>query len=233
MYTLIGGDGKEYGPVTAANVHDWISARRANLDTRARLEGTTEWKRLGDFPEFSATPSFAPPPLGIPSAIPTSATLPLANLWLRLAGALIDWVLNSICMLPTAFALYQKLTEVLSDGKFSPERIAGAMDGTFAKSVPYLIALAAVQAFFLTTRGQSVGKMAVGTRIVRAGTEAAPGFLHAVLIRSAVPWVITHAFQNPILSFLGTLFWIVDICFIFREDHRCLHDLMADTKVIK
>jgi uncharacterized RDD family membrane protein YckC len=28
------------------------------------------------------------------------------------------------------------------------------------------------------------------------------------------------------------VFWVTDSCFIFRADHRCLHDLMAGTKVV-
>ena len=33
MYTIIGGDGKEYGPVTAEQIRSWIAAGRANLET--------------------------------------------------------------------------------------------------------------------------------------------------------------------------------------------------------
>ena len=32
---------------------------------------------------------------------------------------------------------------------------------------------------------------------------------------------------------LGFVFLLVDFCFIFREDARCLHDLSAGTKVVK
>jgi uncharacterized RDD family membrane protein YckC len=35
------------------------------------------------------------------------------------------------------------------------------------------------------------------------------------------------------VPFVGVLFWFVDNCFIFRDDHRCLHDLMGGTKVVK
>ena len=31
----------------------------------------------------------------------------------------------------------------------------------------------------------------------------------------------------------GGLFSIVDICFIFRDDRRCIHDLIAGTQVVK
>jgi hypothetical protein len=59
MYTIIGGDGKEYGPVSAEQVRSWISGGRANRQTRIRAEGTLEWKTVGEFPELDA-----PPPMG-------------------------------------------------------------------------------------------------------------------------------------------------------------------------
>ena len=59
MFTILGADGKEYGPVPAHRVQEWISGGRANFQTKARRADETEWKTLGDFPEFSAPP---PPP---------------------------------------------------------------------------------------------------------------------------------------------------------------------------
>lgn len=70
MYKLIGADGKEYGPVPAEVVREWIRERRANAQTRARPEGTPDWRTLGALPEFAGdlSASFAPPPLpGLPS----------------------------------------------------------------------------------------------------------------------------------------------------------------------
>lgn len=73
MFTIIGGDGKEYGPATAEQIRSWITAGRANLETKAKAAGSDEWRRLGDYPEFAAAtptmPGFAP----IPDA-PTPAT---------------------------------------------------------------------------------------------------------------------------------------------------------------
>lgn len=60
MFTILGADGKEYGPTSAEQIAEWIKGGRANLQTRARREGETEWKTLGDFAEFGA--AGAPPP---------------------------------------------------------------------------------------------------------------------------------------------------------------------------
>ena len=55
MYKIIGADGKEYGPVTADQLRQWIRDRRANAQTKVQVEGSAEWKKLADFPEFAAT----------------------------------------------------------------------------------------------------------------------------------------------------------------------------------
>src|SRR5512142_249577 len=62
MFIILGADGKEYGPVAADKIQAWIRDGRANLQTKARRDGETEWKTLGDFAEFGAAAG-APPPL--------------------------------------------------------------------------------------------------------------------------------------------------------------------------
>lgn len=53
MYKIIGADKKEYGPVTADQMHRWISEGRANAQTLVQAEGTADWKPLGQIPEFA------------------------------------------------------------------------------------------------------------------------------------------------------------------------------------
>ena len=72
MFTILGSDGKEYGPVSADQLRAWIIAGRANLDTMAKFAGSEEWRRLGDCPEF-ATPSL-PPPIPAPESQKSAAT---------------------------------------------------------------------------------------------------------------------------------------------------------------
>ena len=63
MYTIIGGDGSEYGPVTADQIRTWIAAKRASLDTMAKAQGTEDWKRLSEFPEFQPGATGVAPPM--------------------------------------------------------------------------------------------------------------------------------------------------------------------------
>jgi len=58
MYRIIGADGRQYGPVSAEQLQQWIVEGRANAQTQTFAESATEWKPLGAVPEFAAR--FAP-----------------------------------------------------------------------------------------------------------------------------------------------------------------------------
>src|SRR5258706_16258525 len=71
MYRIIGADQKEYGPVSADQLRQWIAQGRANAQSKIRLDGTEDWKSLSDFSEFAsdlAAKTAPPPPLSPPSA---------------------------------------------------------------------------------------------------------------------------------------------------------------------
>ena len=74
MYKIIGADGKEYGPITADQLRQWIAEGLANALTKILPEGTTEWKPLSEFPEFAGAPPSAPPSL--PYTPMTTAAVP-------------------------------------------------------------------------------------------------------------------------------------------------------------
>src|SRR5690349_8107496 len=54
MYRIFGADGKEYGPVSAEVLRQWIAQGRANALTKVLAEGATEWKPLSELIEFAA-----------------------------------------------------------------------------------------------------------------------------------------------------------------------------------
>ncbi len=57
QYIIIGGDGKEYGPVTADEVREWVQAGRANGETRIKPEGAADWSSLRELPELAGDSS--------------------------------------------------------------------------------------------------------------------------------------------------------------------------------
>ncbi len=70
MYKIIGTDGKEYGPVSLAQIRQWISEGRINRQTRMQGPGGGEWKPAADFTELG----FAPAAGSAPPALPTWPT---------------------------------------------------------------------------------------------------------------------------------------------------------------
>jgi hypothetical protein len=70
MYKIIGADGKEYGPITVEQLRQWIAEGRANLQTQVLPEGATEWKTVGQLPEFAGA-SPGPGPVPVISPQPT------------------------------------------------------------------------------------------------------------------------------------------------------------------
>ena len=227
MFTIIGGDGKEYGPVTVEQIRQWITAGRANLATQAKALGTDEWRRVGDFAEF-ASPDGAPPVLPGASPLPgVPADGSLAHPSMRLLAAFIDGFIESLCWLPTSQVVMRSFSNIVSSGQVNPQDLVEIMISSISKSVPYLVGLILLQATLLTLRGQTIGKILTRLRVVRAKDGGPAGFLHGFLLRGFVPRCLRH------VPLVGALFWLVDTCFIFRDDHRCLHDLMAGTKVVK
>ena len=70
MYVIIAGDGKEYGPVSGAELRQWVSEERLNAGSLVKTENAAEFRPLSTFPEFADLFGIAgrvlntPPPLG-------------------------------------------------------------------------------------------------------------------------------------------------------------------------
>ena len=60
MYEIIGGDGKEYGPVSFEELGAWLREGRVSLQTMVRRDGG-DWMPFAELPEFQS--GEAPPDL--------------------------------------------------------------------------------------------------------------------------------------------------------------------------
>jgi uncharacterized RDD family membrane protein YckC len=245
MFIIIGGDGKEYGPVTAEQVRTWINAGRANLDTKAKALGSEEWRRLGDYAEFNS-PTGAPPvmpaiPGSVPGAIMEMPAFVPAERGTRLLARVIDWVLEFVCAIPGGIILgeeFLKLVVTVGQGgepDFSQVDLHRLGLGAFVFGVCWLTLLA-IQVWMLSTRGQSIGKRITGIRIIRLQNGEKPGFVYGWLMREFLITII--GFMAAVIPIIGPIllrpaFHLVDWCMIFRDDQRCLHDLMAGTRVVR
>jgi uncharacterized RDD family membrane protein YckC len=79
------------------------------------------------------------------------------------------------------------------------------------------------QLFLVIQHGQSLGKRMLGLRVVRSDGSKADA-VRIILLRNVVPGFV---------NFACSLFGLVDALFIFTQERRCLHDIIADTKVVK
>jgi uncharacterized RDD family membrane protein YckC len=94
-----------------------------------------------------------------------------------------------------------------------------------------------MQAYLLATRGQTIGKWLVGMRIVRADNDEVPTLARTLSLRySAQALGPTATLAGLVLvgaiPYVLVAIGLFDIALIFRRDRRCLHDLIAGTKVV-
>jgi uncharacterized RDD family membrane protein YckC len=214
--------------VTEASVRQWIAEGRANAQTRIKRDGSAEWTTVGALPEFSAPP--APPaemPLRVPVTPPGPGGAPdttetvLAGRGERLLAQMIDGLAAGVCVLPAIAAA--ALSAARGPGN-APGPLALVAVGV---SLLAVLALVGTQFYLLATRGQTIGKILMKIRIVVYNEGSNPGFVKVVLLR---------LFLNGLIGavpFVGPVYSLVDICFIFRDDRRCIHDLIAGTEVVK
>jgi len=228
MYTIIGGDGQEYGPVSPGQIRQWMAAGRVNAQTRAKAFGTEEWKPVGEFAEF-APPAASPPLLDDLAAGHGTfmSTRPLASRGRRLVAQIVDTVIGGICCLPLLMAvpLDTLRTAIENQDASALTALPGVVSGGAFTMLGMLI-LFCVQIFLLATRGQTIGKLALSVRIVQFPNGDPVGLVKSFLVRACLMSLI------EMIPYVGGLITLVDLCFIFRADRRCLHDHLAGTMVV-
>ena len=143
----------------------------------------------------------------------------LASRWKRLGGSLLDGLISTIVIIPVIFAT--GIFNQLKQGQRM--NIAQTVLFFFLGLTIFLI----IHGYLLSKYGQTVGKKIVGTRIVDKGTgKIIP--LGKIFILRVLP--ISIISQIPLI---GGLFGLADSLFIFRDDKRCIHDLIAGTIVVE
>ena len=90
-----------------------------------------------------------------------------------------------------------------------------------------LLGVFVYQTAWLSLAGQTVGKRIMRIRIVSFHSACNPGFVKAVLLRCWLPALFVS------VPYIGLVFLLLDCLSMFRNDRRCLHDLMAGTVVVQ
>lgn len=140
-----------------------------------------------------------------------------ASRWLRLFAALIDAIIAMIVTIP--LMLYYGIFELAMQGKEL------GFQYTLMFASLGIVAFMLFHGYLLRTKGQTVGKLALGIKIVTLEGELPP-FGKLIGLRYLPLWLLQLV---PAVNLLA----IVDVLFIFRGDRRCVHDLIAGTKVVR
>lgn len=97
--------------------------------------------------------------------------------------------------------------------------------GTVITLIAFII-WCGITTWLVATNGQSIGKRLVGIKVVR--TDGSPAsFARIFLLRNFVNTV-------PLgIPYLGLIYQLVDPLLIYQDSRRCVHDLIADTTVVR
>ncbi|KAF0814682.1 hypothetical protein IGB42_00737 [Andreprevotia sp. IGB-42] len=146
----------------------------------------------------------------------------LATRSARFGATVVDGLIWVAAMLiPTLL-----LVPVLLSSRSSPGLGWGAGTVAFfvAMGVAW-IALVAINCTLIHRNGQTLGKKALGIRVVCADGQRCS--LRRYLFIRSLPLGIVKA-----IPYLGLLVSLLDSLLIFRETRRCLHDDLANTIVV-
>ncbi len=151
--------------------------------------------------------------------------LELADRGTRLGAKILDGVIFG-----GGFAVIGIIAAIFIPAMLSRQRGAVSSDVFFVifavMAGCLILGMAIWNLVWLNRYGQTVAKRILKIRIVRSNGEPV-GMGRLLGLRILLMWVIES------IPLLGPLFSLVNVCFIFRDDRRCIHDLMADTIVVK
>lgn len=235
-YKIIGGDGREYGPITLNDVRDWIDDERVALGTRVWSSEDALWLPAVERPElkwnFEAQLILQPP---VPPALPspgTPAAVQLeqdrveatrAPLIMRLAAIIYDYLIFSMTLGLLTSPWSVQIKE-LNDSAFKnlgsaapdPKLVWDMLRylGTAVLPASYFY-YAAVPALFGCTPGKFIARLEI---VSTDGVRLSWG-------RATVRWIgsIACAFT----------FGFGFLPLFFTPRRQGLHDLLAGTCVVR
>jgi uncharacterized RDD family membrane protein YckC len=164
-------------------------------------------------------------PENMDHAITAPGESELASLSERFSGAFLDGLL----MLPVVFGVVFGYTFFafqqgwISETEAMVDEIVVSLISLVVGMAWYLI----LNGYLLAKRGQTIGKLAAGTRIVDFNTGELVPLIPLLLKRNVVIQILGA------VPFVGGFVSLADVLMIFRSNRRCLHDDIAGTKVIK
>lgn len=164
--------------------------------------------------------------------------LDLAPIGSRIVAKLIDFGLMLLASMPMFIALYNSpnFDKLLKWAEAGQTTLSTAQQMELVSGIPQHILLLTnilvwglifAQMLLLLKRGQTLGKMVMGIRILDRQSNGIPNFLNLIVLRSLLPMIVYS------LSLLGLLALVADfVVMLTNADRQSLHDKIARTYVV-
>lgn len=179
---------------------------------------------------MSDNPYASPLDAGFPASDspPSHERAELATRSQRLGGAIVDIMINLVAAIPLFSLLILPTFDTLIEELRSISSLkGGSLQETLVSTGISTAMFFVVHGYLLTTRGQTIGKLLVGTRIVDQNTYE--------LVPLGRLFVLRYLMMGGIrvIPGVGRLISLVNVLLIFRQDHKCLHDEFCGTIVVR
>jgi uncharacterized RDD family membrane protein YckC len=171
---------------------------------------------------------FHPPVDELPPHVGVVGEAPLATLGARFGGSVVDGIIIGIASAVLDFVI---------------PKIGLSMFMAFGLDVIAGIVASCVVQILVFRDGQSIGKRLLRMRIVEHGSGRTASVARIIGLRILPLTLLSYAswylavLQYPDLAMLGAFcslaITLADVLPIFGKERRCLHDLLAGTKVVR
>ncbi|MEQ1945627.1 MAG: RDD family protein [Bryobacteraceae bacterium] len=219
-------NGQQRGPVDDDALATLVNSGAVRDDTLVWHEGMQNWQSYGSARGAAAPPGVTAPGIAV-QATPASAYVPenyatrpqsvrYAGFWIRFLARLIDGILLNVALMVVRLPLGLSLMGPISTRE--PREIMAAAVAIIVGSLVSLAVGAGYEIFFVSARGATLGKMALGLKVVRP--DGAPISLGQSAGRYCAQ------FLSALTLFIGY------IMAGFDEQKRSLHDRICETRVI-
>lgn len=239
------------GPYSLDELNRMLAGGQVHLSDLAWHEGLSQWQPLGQLtggksvyqpggptPLASATPAAAGssprlsldkpadqfnPPVG---ALPAVTEYHISSLYKRIAASVLDMCLFLLSMLPILRQMpfdtmqSERMTDIMAAMENIPQQ-------DMLVATLLMAGLLLVQCTLTVKRGQTLGKLVLGTRIVDQHSGQVPSVTQVLLVRT----VAFNLLYN--LPLIGPLVLVADaIAMMLSPQRQSLHDRAARTFVV-
>jgi uncharacterized RDD family membrane protein YckC len=219
----VGKNGQQLGPFGEEQIKARVAAGEFTTTDLMWCEGMAAWEPIGTVFNNPYMPSAV---LGASPLLQARENQqPLAGAGARLVSVILNGLLGALVALPGVILTMVGLPTSSATPSATPDISTLSIIG-IALIFLSVLGLWIYQLMLYLKTGQTLGKKWMGVRVVRFTDGGNPGFGGLIGLREILIAVI------GMVPLVGFIFSIVDMCFIFRDDRRCIHDLIANTKVV-